>query len=159
MRRRDILQNVGLLAGATALAPGITSADESKIEREKLPPKESKSFVGAVMSSPYFKSVRDQLKEAGFKISPGQGISERIKNKEEEERVRELIIPGKNKKDSLDVAVRAIETPSGELNVIGLVTDPESDDSPLVSQFVSNESAHKNTETGCYITHAEEDEN
>jgi hypothetical protein len=159
MDRRDVLKNIGTVAGGAALLPGVTSANSAKTEIEKMPRKERRSFVGTVMSSAYFKSVKDELKGEGFKINPGKGISKQVRNTELDESVKRLTIPGKNKKSEKEALIHALETPDGELTVIGFITETKSGNSSLVAQFVSNASAQENTEHGCYVAYETGGEN
>jgi len=66
--------------------------------------------------------------------------------------VLQLTVPGeyKQKGETIEAEIKAVKAPDGKLNVIGLVTDPESDGTPWVAHHISNESAHNDTEDGYY---------
>jgi len=158
MKRRDVLRNAGIAAGATVVAPGVVSAKSSDIEETKLSKGERKSFIGTVMSSDYYKSVRGRLKQDGFKLKPGKGISKHVRNTDKEESVKKLTVPGEHKREDREVEVLAVEDPEHNLNIVGIVTDPTSSGHPWVAHYISNGDVYTDTEDGYYSVFQEDNE-
>lgn len=160
MNRRDVLKNTGLALGAATIYPNSVVAASNEIEEEDIPITQHKSFVGSAISSPYYKCIRDRLKQDGFKFRPGAAVSKLVRHKEKNESVVRLTIPGehKQKNEPKEAEIIAIKDPNEKLNVLGLVTNTTSEGSPWVEQHVSNREIYDDTEKG-YTSIIQEESN